>query len=89
MNNNQICNLPLPTGQNQPTTLAFTDNKYLPRDGIAAMLNDLNMDNKKKLLIQYNQHLTQMLQTKSMWMIIKLMLEIILKLMKQTKWLEI
>ena len=84
MNNNQIFNLPLPTGQNQPTTLAFTDNKYLPRDGTAAMLNDLNMDNKKKLT-QYNQHLTQMLQTKSMWMIIKLMLEIILKLMKQTK----
>ena len=48
MNNNQIFNPPLPTGQNQPTTLAFTDNKYLPRDGIAAMLNDLNMDNKKK-----------------------------------------
>ena len=48
MNNNQIFNLPLPTGQNQPTTLAFTDNKYLPRDGTAAMLNDLNMDNKKK-----------------------------------------
>lgn len=47
MNNNQIFNLPLPTGQNQPTTLAFTDNKYLPRDGTAAMLNDLNMDNKK------------------------------------------
>ena len=47
MNNNQIFNPPLPTGQNQPTTLAFTDNKYLPRDGIAAMLNDLNMDNKK------------------------------------------
>ena len=49
MNNNQIFNLPLPTGQNQPTTLAFTDNKYLPRDGTAAMLNDLNMDNKKKI----------------------------------------
>ena len=48
MNNNQIFNPPLPTGQNQPATLAFTDNKYLPRDGIAAMLNDLNMDNKKK-----------------------------------------
>ena len=47
MNDNQIFNLPLPTGQNQPTTLAFTDNKYLPRDGTAAMLNDLNMDNKK------------------------------------------
>lgn len=74
MNNNQIFNLPLPTGQNQPTTLAFTDNKYLPRDGTAAMLNDLNMDNKKKI---------NSIQPTSDT--IKLMLEIILKLMKQTK----
>ena len=40
MNNNQ-------TEQKQPTTLTFTDNKYLHRDGTAAMTNDLNMDNKK------------------------------------------
>ena len=38
---------PLPTGQKQPTTLAFPDNKYLHRDLTAAMLNDLNMNNKK------------------------------------------
>ena len=47
MNNYQINNLPLPTGQKQPTTLAFPDNKYVHRDLTAAMLNDLNMNNKK------------------------------------------
>ena len=47
MNNNRIYNLPLPNGPKQPTTLAFTDHKYLPLDGTAAVLNDLNMDNKK------------------------------------------
>ena len=43
MNNQQINNLPLPTGSNQPTTLGFTDLKYLHLDG------DLNMNNKKKI----------------------------------------
>ena len=47
MNNNQIYNLPLPTGPKQPTTLAFTDLKYLHRNGKASMLSNLNMDNKK------------------------------------------
>lgn len=47
MNINRIYSLPLPNGPKQPTTLAFTDHKYLPLDGTAAMLNDLNMDNKK------------------------------------------
>lgn len=41
MNNNQINNLPL------PTTLGFTDLKYLSRNGTTPTLNNLNMDNKK------------------------------------------
>ena len=47
MNNNQIFNLPSPQNINQPTTLAFTDLKYLARDGSSKMTNNLNMDNKK------------------------------------------
>ena len=47
MNNNRIINLPLPTGNNQPTTKAFTDNSYLHLDGSVAMNNNLNMNNKK------------------------------------------
>lgn len=50
MNSSRIYDLPLPTGPNQPTKLVFTDKKYLPHDGTAAILNDLNMDNKKWLI---------------------------------------
>ena len=47
MNNNRIYNLPAPTGNNQPTPLAFTDLKYLHVAGTNKMTNNLNMDNKK------------------------------------------
>ena len=47
MNNKRIINLPLPTGNNQLTTKAFTDLKYLHLDGTVAMANNLNMNNKK------------------------------------------
>ena len=47
MNNYRIFNLPLPKGPQQPVTLVFADLKYLPRNGTAPMLNDLNMDNKQ------------------------------------------
>ena len=46
MNNNRIYNLPLPGGNNQPTTLGFTDLKYLHVAGTNKMTNNLNMDNK-------------------------------------------
>ena len=46
MNNKQINNLPLPTGNNQPTTKIFTDLTYLHRDGTAPMGGNLNMNNK-------------------------------------------
>ena len=68
MTNNRILNLPAPTGNGQPSPLAFTDLKYLARDGSSTMTNNLNMD-KKKLTLE-NQHQTQMLQQKSMLMII-------------------
>ena len=47
MDNNRIFNLPAPNGGNQPTPLAFTDLKYVARDGSSTMTNNLNMDNKK------------------------------------------
>ena len=46
MNNNRIFHLPAPTGNQQPTPLAFTDFKYLHVAGTNKMLNNLNMDNK-------------------------------------------
>ena len=46
MHNKQINNLPLPTGNHQPTTLVFTDLKYLHVAGTNKMTNNLNMDNK-------------------------------------------
>ena len=46
MNNKQINNLPLPTGNNQPTTNIFTDLMYLHRDGTSSMGGNLNMNNK-------------------------------------------
>ena len=46
MNNKQINNLPLPTGNNQPTTLVFTNRAYLLLDGTAPMGGNLNMNNK-------------------------------------------
>ena len=66
MNNNRIYSLPLPTGANQPTTLAFTDLKYLYLDGSVSMGVNLNMNNKKIIHL-----LTQML------MIVQLVLVII------------
>ena len=47
MNNHRIYNIPAPTGNNQPTPLAFTDLKYLHVSGTNKMLNNLNMDNKR------------------------------------------
>ena len=47
MNNKQIINLPSPQYINQPKTLAFTNLKYVSRDGSSSMTNNLNMDNKK------------------------------------------
>ena len=46
MNNKQINNLPLPTGNNQPTTKIFTDLMYLHLDGTTSMGGNLNMNNK-------------------------------------------
>ena len=46
MDNNRIYNLPLPTANNQPTTLGFTDLKYLPLDRSVPMGQNLNMNNK-------------------------------------------
>ena len=46
MNNNEINNIPAPTGPKQPTPLAFTDLKYLHVAGTNKMTNNLNMDNK-------------------------------------------
>ena len=46
MDGNRIFNLPAPTGNKQPTPLAFTDFKYLHVAGTNKMLNNLNMDNK-------------------------------------------
>ena len=47
MNNKQINNLPLPTSSKQPTTLGFTNLKYLHLDGTVPMGGNLNMNNKK------------------------------------------
>ena len=47
MQNNRIYNLPLPTGDNQPTTKIFSDVTYLKRDGTSSMGGNLNMNNAK------------------------------------------
>ena len=47
VNNNRINNLPFPTGLKQPTTLGFTDHKYLHLDGTATMGGNLNKNNTK------------------------------------------
>ena len=47
MNNKRILNIPAPTGNNQPTPLAYTDLAYLKVDGSNKMTNDLNLNNKK------------------------------------------
>ena len=46
MSNNQIYNLPVPSGPRQPTPLAYSDLKYLHVAGTNKMTNNLNMDNK-------------------------------------------
>ena len=70
MNNKQINNLPLPTGTNQPTTKGFTDLAYLHFDGTVPMGGNLNMNNKKITYLLYLRCLTQMLQQKSVLMIV-------------------
>ena len=47
MNNKRIINLPAPTGNNQPTPLAYSDLAYLKVDGSNSMTNNLNMNNKR------------------------------------------
>ena len=47
MNNNQIFNLPNPTGSKQPIPLAYGDLAYLHVDGSNMMTNHMNMNNKK------------------------------------------
>ena len=47
MNNKRILNIPAPTGNNQPTPLAYTNFAYLKVDGSNSMTNNLNMNNKK------------------------------------------
>ena len=46
MDSKEINNLPLPTGNKQPTPLGFTDLKYLHVAGTNKMTNNLNMDSK-------------------------------------------
>ena len=46
MDNNQIYNLPLPTGSRQPITLGFADLKYLHIAGTNSMGGNINMNNK-------------------------------------------
>ena len=47
MNNNQIFNIPNPTGTKQPIPLAYGDLAYLHVDGPNMMTNHMNMNNKK------------------------------------------
>ena len=47
MNSKQIDNLVTPTNNNQPTTLGFTDLKYLHVTGTNKMANKINMNNNK------------------------------------------
>ena len=47
MNSKQINNLVTPTNNNQPTTLGFTDLKYLHVTGTNKMADRLNMNDKK------------------------------------------
>ena len=47
MNNNRILNLPMPTGNNQPATLIYSNSNYLRIDGRIPMMGDLNMNQKK------------------------------------------
>ena len=47
MNNNQIFNIPNPTGSKQPIPLAYGDLAYLHVDGSNMMTNHMNMNNKK------------------------------------------
>ena len=47
MNNNRILNLPMPTGNNQPTTVIYSNSNYLKRNGLIPMGGSLNMFNFK------------------------------------------
>ena len=67
MNNNRIYNLPLPTGNNQPTTLGFTDLRYLHLDGTVPMGQNLNMNNKNINHLRPPSNDADA-ATKSMWM---------------------
>ena len=52
MGGKEINNLPLPTGNNQPTPLGFADLKYLHVAGANKMTNNLNMDNKSIIYLR-------------------------------------
>ena len=58
MNNNRIYNLLAPTGPKQPTTLAFTDLKYLHVTGTNSMSNNLNMNNKTIIHLKDPKNIT-------------------------------
>ena len=47
MNNNRIFNLPMPNGNNQPTTLIYSNSNYLRINGSIPMMGDLNMNGRK------------------------------------------
>ncbi|CAH3197158.1 unnamed protein product, partial [Porites evermanni] len=47
MNNNRILNLPMPNGNNQPTTLIYSNSNYLRINGRIPMFGDLNMNSNK------------------------------------------
>ena len=71
MSRKRIFNLPAPTGGNQPTPLAFTDLKYLARNGTTPMLNNSNMDNKTIINLKPPTAPTDA-ATKNMWTITQL-----------------
>ena len=47
MNNNKIYNILDPSGPKQPTTLLFSDNRYLQLDGTKSMTGNLDMNNNR------------------------------------------
>ena len=46
MNNKRIYNLPAPTGNNQPTTLIYSNSNFLRINGNIPMMGNLNMNNR-------------------------------------------
>ena len=47
MNNNRILNVPMPNGNNQPTTVIYSNSNYLKLNGAIPMMGELNMNSKK------------------------------------------